>query len=75
MSLGIVTVGLDSRVSATCIESLGLRLTGAGFGKQVGITDFPSSVFEALQHPPGGQSTAAGRADLSTSSSPHMCSR
>ncbi len=55
MSLGIVTVGLDSRVSATCIESLGLRLTGAGFQDQVGITDFPSSVFEALQHP-GGQS-------------------
>src|SRR5271167_4645826 len=55
MSLGIVTVGLDSRVSATCIESLGLRLTGAGLQDQVGITDFPSSVFEALKHP-GGQS-------------------
>lgn len=30
MSLWIVTIGLDSRVSATCVESLRLRLAGPG---------------------------------------------
>jgi hypothetical protein len=48
MSLGIVTVGLDSRVSATCVESLGLRLTGSSLQDQVGVTDLTSGVFEAL---------------------------
>ena len=47
MGIGIVSVNLDSTVTPTCVESLGLRLAGTGLQDQVGVTSFPSSVFES----------------------------